>query len=252
MKKGKINKGKLQMICSGVCFVLSVLLFVGTSFAYFSDTKQVTNTMTAGNVSIELTEAAVKNVGGNLVEDPSQPRIKGGSDATVRDYGAIYPGISIFKDPTIKNVGDANAWVAAKITITDGAGDLYQVMGYDGFAGIDLGMLLSGGILDEMAYFGTWNGIENVRYNDKFAIVQTSDMLEGAYSFYVFFHNTFAPGESAVLFDNFSVPAEWTGEEMRELVELTIHIQAYAVQIFDLENCYQAMTTAFATHFDFN
>ena len=39
MKKGKINKGKLQMICSGVCFALSVLLFVGTSFAYFSDTK---------------------------------------------------------------------------------------------------------------------------------------------------------------------------------------------------------------------
>jgi len=237
------------MICSAVCFAVSVLLFIGTSFAYFSDTKQVTNTMTVGNVAIELTEAAVKSEGGNLVEDPSAPRIKGGSDATVRDYGIIYPGISIFKDPTVKNVGNTDAWVAAKITITDGVGEIYKVMGYDGFAGIDMRLILGGGMLEETTYFGPWNGINNVRYNDKYAIVQSADVGQGAYSFYIFFHKAFAPGESEVLFDTFSVPAEWTNAEMQELSELKIHIQAYAVQIFDLENCYEAMTTAFATHF---
>lgn len=249
MKKGKINKAKLQMICTGICFTLSVLLFIGTSFAYFSDTKQVTNTMTVGNVAIELTEAAVKREAGNLVEDPSAPRIKGGVDATVRDYGVIYPGISIFKDPTIKNVGGSDAWVAAKITITDGEGEIYKVMGYDGFPGIDMQLLLSGGMLEETAYFGEWNGIPRVTYNDKFAIVQSSDVGQGQYCFYVFFHKAFAPGDSEVLFDTFSVPEDWTNEEMQELSQLTIHIQAYAVQIFDLENCYEAMTTAFATHF---
>jgi len=245
-----MKKVKLQIIFSGLCFVLSLMMLLGTSFAYFSDTKQVTNTMTAGNVSIELTEAAVKDDGtGNLIEDPAAPRIKGGVDATVRDYGSIYPGISIYKDPTVKNVGDTDTWIAAVITVSDGAGELYKVIGYDGFAGIDLRALLSGGVLDEGSHFGQWNGIDNVRYNDRYAMVQKADVGMGEYRFLIFFHNTFAPGEEVELFDTFSIPSQWTNAQMQELSELKIHIQAYGVQVFDLESCYEAMTAAFPTHF---
>ncbi|MBE6943107.1 MAG: hypothetical protein E7453_02440 [Ruminococcaceae bacterium] len=246
-----MNKAKMQVISAGVFFALSLLMLLGTTFAYFSDTKQVTNTITVGNVAIELTEAAVKNDGtGNLIEDTSAPRIKGGSDTTIRDYGVIYPGISIFKDPTIKNVGSSEAWIAAKITFTDGAGSIDRVIGYEGAAGIDMRMLLGGALLDESSHFGTWNGIPNVRYNDKYAIVQSADALSGEYNFYIFFHNTFAPGEEAVLFDHFSIPDDWTSQMMQEFRELTIHIQAFGVQVFDLDSCYEAMTKAFATHFN--
>ena len=246
-----MNKAKMQVISAGVFFALSLLMLLGTSFAYFSDTKQVTNTITVGNVAIELTEAAVKNDGtGNLVEDTSAPRIKGGTDTTVRDYGVIYPGISIFKDPTIKNVGSSEAWIAAKITFTDGAGQIDRVIGYGGEAGIDIGMLLSGALLSESAHFGTWNGIPDVRYNDKYAIVQKSEPLQGEYSFYIFFHNTFAPGAQETLFDHFSIPDHWSNEMMQEFRELNIHIQAFGVQVFDLDSCYEAMTKAFATHFN--
>lgn len=245
-----MSKTKLQMICTITCFVLSVAMFVATTVAYFSDTAQISGTLTTGDVTIELTEAAVKHDDvGNLVEDPDAPRIKGVADTTVRDYGVIYPGISIFKDPTIENTGDNAAWIAAKITITDGDGDIFRVLGYDGFPGIDMRILLGGAILDEPTHFGTWNGIPNVRYNDKYAIVQTADVSMGEYSFLIFFQSPFAPGEKAVLFDNFSVPEDWTNEEMQELRELTIHIQAYGVQTFDLQSCYEAMTKAFPTHF---
>lgn len=246
-----MNKAKMQVISAGVFFALSLLMLLGTTFAYFSDTKQVTNTITVGNVAIELTEAAVKrDNGGNLVEDTSAPRVKGGADTTIRDYGVIYPGISIYKDPTIKNIGNSDAWIAAKITITDGVGDISKVIGYENVAGIDIGMLLSGGLLGEGCYFGEWNGIKDVLYNEKFAIVQKVDNRLGEYVFYVFFHNTFAPGAQEMLFDHFIIPEDWSGDMMQEFRELTIHIQAFGVQVFDLDSCYEAMTKAFSAHFN--
>lgn len=246
-----MNKAKMQVISAGVFFALSLLMLLGTTFAYFSDTKQVTNTITVGNVAIELTEAAVKrDNSGNLVEDASAPRVKGGADTTIRDYGVIYPGISIYKDPTIKNIGNSDAWIAAKITITDGVGDISKVIGYEDVAGIDIGMLLSGGLLGEGCYFGEWNGIQDALYNDKFAIVQKADNRLGEYVFYVFFHNTFAPGAQEMLFDHFIIPEDWSGDMMQEFRELTIHIQAFGVQVFDLDSCYEAMTKAFSAHFN--
>lgn len=245
-----MNKTKVQMICTIACFVLSVLMFAATTIAYFSDTAQITNTLTTGDVSIELTEAAVKrDDGGNLVENPDAPRIKGGVDTTVRDYGVIYPGISVFKDPTIKNTGDNSAWIAAKITFTDGGGEIHKVIGYEGFPGIDMRVLLNGAMLEERTHFGRWNGIDNVRYNDNYAIVQKADVGLGEYSFLVFIQKPVAPGEEVVLFDNFSVPADWTNEQMQEFAELKIHIQAFGVQMFDLDSCYEAMTNAFPTYF---
>lgn len=246
-----MTKEKFQLILSFACFGLAILLFAGTTFAYFSDTKQMTNTMTAGNVSIELSEAAVKNVGGNLVKDESKDRILGGTDVVTNDYGKIYPGMTIYKDPTIKNTGDEPAWVAAKITVTDGSGDLSQVIGYDSYAGIDIKELLSGGILGRSARLGIWNGLENVRYTDDFAIVQKPNPTEGTYEFFIFILQPLEADETAVLFDTLSVPSYWTNEDMQQLAELTIHVQAYAVQLFDLNSCYDAMVKAFSSHFPF-
>ena len=246
-----MTKEKFQLILSFACFGLAILLFAGTTFAYFSDTKEITNTMTAGNVSIELSEAAVKSVGGNLVEDTSQKRVLGGTDATVHNYGRLYPGMSIHKDPTIKNTGDEPAWIAAKITVTDGAGDLQQIMGYDGYAGIDIKTMLSGGIIGQRAHSGTWNGIENVRYTDDFAIVQKADALTGTYEFFIFILQPLEAGEDVVLFDELSVPPEFSSQDMQHLADLKIHVQAYAVQLFDLNSCYEAMVKAVSSHFPF-
>ena len=247
----KISKEKLNLfVCVG-CFVLSLLLFAGTTFAYFTDTQTISNTIVAGNVKIQLTEAAVKEEMGHLVEDPSQDRVMGGEDVTVNEYGRIYPGMTIYKDPTITNVGDDAAWIAAKITISDGGNGLDDLIGYPSIPGIDIKTILSGGLLDQSATMGVWNGIPNVRYNDNYAIIQKADHTTGTYEFYVFILQTLQPNHSVTLFDQFEMPAEWTSGELKNMSQLTIHVQAYGVQLFDMTSCYQAMTTAFASEFSF-
>ena len=54
MKVQKIVKFNMYMSC--ILLGAVVLMLVATSFAYFTDTKQVTNTLTVGNVSIEQIE----------------------------------------------------------------------------------------------------------------------------------------------------------------------------------------------------
>ena len=182
---------RIKLIVSNVLLAVTMLLLVGVTIAYFSDTAQISNTLTSGTVKIMLSESAVKKDDiGNLVEDTSATRIFGGQDATFHDYGKIHPGQKIHKDPTIQNTGTNNAWIAVKITFTDGDGDLQKVMKLGNKDGIDIKMLLAGGVLSEQAEVGTWNGLENVLYNDHFAMVQIPNVAEGEYSFYVFYQET--------------------------------------------------------------
>lgn len=244
---------KFNIYMSFILLGVLVLSFITATLAYFSDHKQVTNTMTAGNVQITLSESAVKPDGnGNLVADPSAARIYGGADEVINKYGKVYPSQSVFKDPTIANTGDEPAWIAAKVTLTDGQGDLTKVMGYDGFEGIDIEVLLGGGLLDEKVHVGTWNGMHNVCHNDRYAMVQVPNNAEGEYSFYFFMLEPVTSGNSVMLFDTFEVPFEWNNAEMQHLKELTVKVEAFGVQTFDLDSCFVAMTNAFPTHFDFN
>lgn len=250
MNVNKIVKFNLYMSC--ILLAVFVLMFVGVTVAYFTSTKQATTTFTSGNVKITLSEAAVKrDAAGNLVEDVRQPRIFGAAENTViNNYGRIYPGQSICKDPTITNIGDEAEWIAAKVTLTDGAGDLTRIMGYEGFDSIDIEVLLSGGLLDESVHFGTWNGIDNVCHNDRYAMVQIPNAPEGEYTFYFLLLQPLEVGKSVVIFDQIAFPEEWNNLEMQQLTDLKIHVQAYGVQTFQLESCLQAMTKAFPDHFD--
>ena len=233
--------------------LLAVMLvtLVGTTFAWFSDSlRSDNNTLTAGNVTVVLSEAAVKaDPGGNLVEDPRMPRIIGGTDAVFNDYGKVYPGQTIYKDPTVNNTGTLPAWVAFKVTLTDGAGDLTKVMGYEGYEDIDIEVLLSGGLLDEQTHFGTWHGIPDVTYNDHYAMIQVADAARGEYQFMFLVLRPMDPGGSVTVFDHIIFPPEWNNAEMQHLANLAIHIQAFGVQQAELDSCLTAMTEAFPAHF---
>ena len=243
---------KTKLIISNVLLLVLILLMVGVTVAYFTDTKKATSTITSGNVKIMLSEAAIKqDAEGNLVADHSTARIFGGQDVTINDYGKIYPGQTIYKDPTIENTGTNEAWIAAKITLTDGAGELHKVMGYGGYEGVDIELLLGGGVFDEKVHFGTWNGIDNVCYNDHYAMVQVPNATEGKFEFYFFFQEAFLQRDSVMLFDTLRVPDYWNNKEMKELVELHIDVQAFGSQKFGFESCYEAMVAAFPDYFSF-
>lgn len=251
MNMQKIIKFNLYMSC--VLLGVLVLMLVSATVAYFTDTKQLDNTLTAGNVKIVLSEAAVKaDASGNLVEDTESPRIMGGADVVVNDYGIVYPGQSIYKDPTIRNTGTGPAWIAAIVTLKDGPGDLTELMGYEGYETIDIEVLLSGGLLDEPIHFGTWNDIPDVCHNENYAMIQIADAASGTYKFLFLMLQPVQAGESVQLFDHVILPSEWTNDDMQHLEDLEIHVQAFGVQTLQLESCLQAMTEAFPTHFNIN
>ena len=85
MKKGKLILAAVALLA---------LFFIGGTMAYFTDTKQVTNTFTLGDVKITLTE-------------PSY---------VANNSNGLMPGAVIPKDPIITNVGTSSAYVFMKIT----------------------------------------------------------------------------------------------------------------------------------------
>lgn len=251
MNAKKVVKFNLYMSC--ILLVTFVLMFIMVTIAYFTDSRQASVVLTAGNVKIALSEAAVKrDASGNWVEDPAQPRLFGGEeDLTINNYGRVYPGMSIYKDPMITNTGDEPEWIAAKVTLTDGAGDLHKIMGYPGYAEIDIEQLLTGGLLDEHVDLVEWNGIPDVCINDRYAMIQIADNAEGKYEFIFLMLQPLAVGESVTIFDQVVFNQMWNSEHMKELAGLEIHVQAYGVQLFDMGDCLQAMTSAFPSHFPF-
>lgn len=251
MKERIITKFNLYMSC--VLLVVIVLIFLGVTMAYFTDTVQSTSTFVSGNVKLTLSEAAVKaDTHGNLVEDTEKPRIFGALEETViHNYGKIYPGQTAVKDPTITNTGNTPEWVAAKVTLTDGTGDLTKVMGYENYDGIDLEILLSGGLLADEIHFGDWNGIPNVRHNDHYALIQVPDASSGKFTFYFLMLKPLDVGKSVMIFDKITFPQDWNNKEMKELADLKINVQAFGVQTSQMESCLDAMTTAFPEHFNF-
>lgn len=245
-----------KVIAISILVTMVAITAANVTISFFVDSKEYSGVFTAGNVYIEMTEAAVKlDTLANLVEDRESPRIVAadtteGGLPTVHDYGLIHPGQTIYKDPTIVNTGDWDAWLAVKVIITDGGGDIHKLYGYNEFyEDIDIEGLLSGGLLNEHVRVGDWNGHEYVCYNENYAMVQIPDRHAGTYEFYFFMLNPLKKGESVEVFDTFYVDDTFGNTEMLELKELTITVQAYAVQTFGFNSCYEAMISAFGNKF---
>ena len=252
MKKLNIKKSYVVAIALVACIAL-IAAARGT-IAYFSDDQEITNIFTAGNIYISLSEAAVKDDGlGNLIEDTESPRIQGvainSTEEVKHNYGMLYPGKTMHKDPTIKNIGSDPAWVAAKVILTDGNGDINKLFGYFNSEYIDIQLLLTGALLDEVVHYGVWNGIEGVTYNDNYAMVQVPDTTNGTYEFYFFINYELVRDAEVEIFDTMTILTDFTNADMSELAELEITVQAFAVQTFGFNDSFTAMTEAFPEHF---
>lgn len=241
---------KIRLLAELLILLVSILMFAQATYAYFSSQSKASATITAGNVEILLSESAVKHDDlGNLVRDTESPKIFGSASGTVHDYGIVFPGQHIFKDPTIQNIGTNDAYIAAKMSITDGDGDIHRLIGYDNYDEIDLTTLFGGGFFDEPAHFGEWNGIENVTHNDSFAMVQVPHRSQGRYDVYFFLLSPTKRGDSVTLFDSMYFYEGLSNEEMREFEDLRIDIYAFGVQTSGFGSCYDAMLGALPEHF---
>jgi hypothetical protein len=82
-------------------------------------------------------------------------------------------------------------------------------------------------------------------------MIQVADSLEGKYEFFFLMLEPLEVGKSVTVFDKVAFDEIWNNEQMQELSELNIHIQAYGVQTVGMSDCMQAMETAFPDHFPF-
>lgn len=89
---------KKKILALALVVVLAVTAVTGATLAYFTDTKNATNTFTVGNVQIELTE----------------PEWKGKVEN-------VYPGQVLDKNPIVENTGANPCYVRVKV---DGLGVL--------------------------------------------------------------------------------------------------------------------------------
>ena len=99
-------KKKIVSVCLVVCLLATAI--IGTTLAYFTDTKTVTNTFSSGNVTITLDEADVNEVGQKL-DNEGNVWVEGATLAArvVENGYRLYPGKTYTKDPTITVAADS-------------------------------------------------------------------------------------------------------------------------------------------------
>ena len=257
---------KKKILAIVLCVAMLAIAIVGGTMAYFTDTKAQTNTFTTGNVSIKLDEVVVQKVEESTKDTYGDLVAKGDGSRTEddQDYGKLYPGQKIAKDPTITNTGSEDAYIAAKITVTS-EGDIHSYLDNSGewkymlgvsqlYDNIDINVLASGGLLKkskDAEQDTNWNGLSMVYKTDDAVIYQVADRAAKTYTFYIFILEAKATNESVVLFEELEIPAAWDNAEMDGFKGFSINVQAFATQEYGFKDCYTAMTTAFPEAFDF-
>ena len=93
-----LKSPKLKIIAFTLAITVVTSIIVRGSNAFFTDAKQSESVFTAGNVYIELSEAAIeKSEGGHLIENVAEDRIYGNDindteSLVINNYGVVFPG----------------------------------------------------------------------------------------------------------------------------------------------------------------
>ncbi len=197
MKKSKVL---LMALCA---VVLAAVTVMGT-LAYLTDSEEVVNTFTVGNVDITLDETDV--------DEDGKP-IEGADRVKENEYHLV-PGGEYVKDPTVTVIkGSEEAYVRMLVTITDIA-DLKTVFGDDFLPqnyvdGWDSDIWSCANITD--------NGDDTVTY--EFRYHKTVDAFEAEEDIVL-----------EALFNKIKVPGEIDGEELASIKEMQIKVIGNAIQ----------------------
>ena len=220
-------KNNHKALLVSLCALLLVVTSVFGTFAYFVDTEFATNTFTVGKVDIELDETDTDSVpGGNRYH--------------------LLPGHSYTKDPTVTVVEKSeNAYVRMIVTVTKVAelkaalGDAYKPtdLNEDGEADVALEMLLK-----DKDGNTTWN------YNYWHFVEYKENGSDATYEFRYYNYITkvdyVVKSDSATklpaLFTTIKVPGELDNADIAHLANVTIVVEAHAIQAAGFANADEA------------
>ena len=197
-------KTRSKALLLTLCAVVLVVATVFGTVAYLTSADKVVNTFTVGSVAIKLDEAKV-NTDGSLVE---------GADRVKANSYKLLPGHTYTKDPMVTvQSGSEPSYV--KMTVTFSKASALDAI----FAptGADLTSIFNG--------YDAANWIAKGNTKDAAADTRT-------YEFW-YKETVGAPnGDVALdaLFDSITVPGSITKEQLATIEDMTITVNAYAIQ----------------------
>lgn len=245
-------KTKTKALLMSLCAVLLVAASVLGTMAYLTDSKDVKNTFTVGNVTIKLDEAKVDEKG-NLVKNQDDTLV----DRVTQNEYKLLPGHTYVKDPTVTVLAPSvESYVRMKVTFNKASQIIAMCtdpeFAEDGPTGVENAFPLIRMVKFMEANAAKWDGIipDNM--------VDTEEMLADAKYFdakndtltYYFYYTkpVAAPTENVVLptlFDKITLPEWVTGDQLKALQGFEINVVAEAIQADGFENA-DAAWAAFA------
>lgn len=250
-------KTKTKALLMSLCAVLLVAASVLGTMAYLTDSKDVKNTFTVGNVTIKLDEAKVNADGKAIDKDGKVVNDLADAKRVAENSYKLLPGHEYTKDPTVTVLKPSvESYVRMKVTFNKASQVIAMCtdpeFAEDGPTGVENAFPLIRMVKFVEANAAKWDGIipDNM--------VDTEDMLADAKYFdakndtltYYFYYNeaVAAPTENVVLptlFDKITLPEWVTGDQLKALQGFEINVVAEAIQADGFENA-DAAWAAFA------
>ncbi len=204
-KKTRKTHKMRKVLLTVCCAALLVCMTIGATVAYLTSTDKVVNTFTVGNVQIKLDEAKA-NADGSLVANAD--RVKANSYK-------LLPGHTYNKDPMVTVLkGSESCYVKMTVTFTKAA-ELDAIFAPNGGANL-------------ISIFNGYNS-SNWIYKDN---TEDTDANTRTYEFW--YKETVAAPDNNValdaLFDSITVPSSITNAQLATIDDMTITVNAYAIQ----------------------
>lgn len=255
-------KKKITALC--LCAAMLAIAIVGASLAYFTDTKDATNTFTVGNVKIELIE---QQRGENGLEPFEQNKhlypIVGSAQGAKDEYGMPTAKNYVDKMVTIENTGSEAAYIRAYFAIPSALDDGYETFN----AGLNVlhfnfgNKVVNGAISSTegvewiWTHGSKWNYFEttlsdgikyNVYYADYYQAVDagatTEQLVQGVYLDKSF--NFDGEGNPVAFGETIELDQGWNWEKV------SCPIFAVAVQAAGFDSAEEAVTAAFGANYN--
>lgn len=197
-------KNAKKIVMGVICALAIVTASVMGTMAYLTSTATVTNTFTVGNVQIKLDEAKA-NPDGTLV--PNADRVKENSYK-------LLPGHTYNKDPMVTVLkGSESSYVKMTVTFSN-AKELDAIFAPNG---ADMKSIFNGYNSDNWTYKGN-----------------TKDTTNNTRTYEFWYKETVAAPDADValdaLFDQIIVPGSITNKQLATIKDMTITVNAYAIQ----------------------
>lgn len=245
-------KTKTKALLMSLCAVLLVAASVLGTMAYLTDSEEVNNTFTVGNVAIKLDEAKVDENGTQVVDKDGNPVAR-----VTRNAYKLLPGHTYVKDPTVTVLTPSVAsYVRMKVTFNnaDKIIALCTDPEFEGeVTGVENAFPLIRMVNFVKANAAKWDGIipdnmvdtEDMLANSKYFVKGTDNTL----TYYFYYNGTVAARDGNVvlptLFDSIKVPEWATNDQLKALQGFEINVVAEAIQADGFKNA-DAAWAAFA------